>query len=93
MKAFTMYRRDMSNAPHTAEQKNDPDKPQFQGVVFDDGTVAIRWMTAKCSTAVWQCMDDMLAIHGHPEYGSELAWHDVIEGKAASLAGESSDAD
>jgi hypothetical protein len=73
-----MYRRDMTNAPHTDEQKNPADQPQFQGCVFDDGSVAIRWMTARRSTAIWASMDDMLAIHGHPEYGSELVWHDVL---------------
>lgn len=36
----------------------------------------VRWLTAKRSTAVWASLDDMLAIHGHPEYGSELVWHD-----------------
>ena len=75
MRTFTMYR---PNAPetHTADQKNAPDEPQFQGVVFDDGTVAVRWMTAKKSTSVWASLEDMLAIHGHPEYGSVLVWDD-----------------
>ena len=76
MRRFTMYRRNMENAPHTTEQKNAPDQPQFEGVQFTDGRVAIRWMTAKKSTACWDSMDDMLTIHGHPEYGSELIWHD-----------------
>jgi hypothetical protein len=76
MRRFTMYRRDMSNTTHDANQRNAPDEPQFQGVVFTDGSVAIRWMTACRSTSVWACMDDMLKIHGHPEYGSELVWHD-----------------
>lgn len=75
MKTFTMYRRNMENAPHTTEQKNASDQPQFEGVEFSDGSVAIRWLTAKRSTAVWGSMDDMLAIHGHPEYGSELVWN------------------
>jgi len=75
MKTFTMFRRNMESAPHTAEQKNPADQPQFEGVQFSDGSVAIRWLTAKRSTAVWASMDDMLAIHGHPEYGSELVWH------------------
>ena len=79
MRCFTMYRRDVPDATHDENQKNASDRPQFEGVVFTDGTVAIRWMTAKCSTAIWPSMDDMLAIHGHPEYGSELFWHDVIQ--------------
>lgn len=76
MKRFTMYRRDMSNTTHDANQRNAPDEPQFEGIVFSDGSVAIRWRTAIHSTSVWASMDDMLKIHGHPEYGSELVWHD-----------------
>lgn len=76
MKRFTMFRRKMENAPHDDNQKNAPDQPQFEGVVFSDGRVAVRWLTAKRSTAAWDSLDDMLAIHGHPEYGSELVWHD-----------------
>lgn len=36
-----------------------------QGVVFRDGTVAMRWMTDKRSTSVYTSMQDLLAIHGH----------------------------
>lgn len=77
MRRFTMYRR---NAPdtHTAFQKNDPDQPQFEGVVFTDGSVAVRWRTAINSTSVWASMDDLMKIHGHPEYDSELIWHDLL---------------
>lgn len=77
MKLFTMFRRNVPDATHDANQKNAPDEPQFEGVVFTDGRVAIRWLTAKRSVAVWDSMDDMLAIHGHPEYGSELVWHEA----------------
>jgi hypothetical protein len=76
MKRFTMYRQEVPDETHDENQKNPPDEPQFEGVVFSDGTVAIRWMTAKRSTSVWDSMEDMMAIHGHPEYGSVLEWHD-----------------
>jgi hypothetical protein len=75
MKIFTMYRRDVPDETHNEKQKNPPDEPQFEGVVFTDGSVAIRWRTAVHCTSVWDSMDDMLKIHGHPEYGSELVWH------------------
>jgi hypothetical protein len=72
-----MYRHDVaSHGKHDENQMNPEDEPQFEGVVFSDGSVAVRWLTAKRSTAVWANLDDMLAIHGHPEYGSELVWHD-----------------
>jgi hypothetical protein len=76
MKRFTMYRKLDISATHDTNQVNPPDEPQFEGVVFSDGKVAIRWLTAKRSVAVWDSMDDMLAIHGHPEYGSVLVWED-----------------
>lgn len=73
MKTFIVFR---PNAPetHTADQKNPPNKPQFQGVVFNDGTVVIRWMTARPSTAIFASMADLFAVHGHPEYGSIIVW-------------------
>lgn len=75
MRNFTVYRRNVPTETHDENQRNGADEPQFEGVQFSDGSVAIRWMTAKRSTAIWASMDDMLAIHGHPEYGSELIWH------------------
>ena len=74
MKTFTMYRANVPTETHDENQQNPPSEPQFQGIVFDDGTVVIRWMTAMRSTSVWDSMHDMLAIHGHPEYGSKLVW-------------------
>ena len=74
MRTFTMYRRSVPTDTHDENQRNAPDQPQFEGVVWSDGTCTIRWLTAKAATAVWSSLDDMLAIHGHPEYGSELVW-------------------
>jgi hypothetical protein len=49
---------------------------QFEGVVFSDGTVCLRWMTEHRSHSVWSSMDEMLAVHGHLEYGTEIVWMD-----------------
>jgi hypothetical protein len=76
-----MYRRNVPKETHNELQANPSDQPQFEGVIFSDGRCAIRWLTAKGSTAVWDCFEDMMAIHGHPEYDSVLVWHDVIPGK------------
>ena len=77
MKRFTAYRRNISERDtHTAFQKNADDEPQFEGVIWTDGTVTIRWLTACRSTSVWNNIGDMLNIHGHPEYGTEIIWHD-----------------
>ena len=73
-----MYRRDAERFErHDENQLNPPEEVQFEGVVFSDGKVAVRWLTARRSVAVWDSLEDMLAIHGHPEYGSELVWEDA----------------
>ena len=74
MKTFTAFR---PNVPDTHDhyQKNDPDSPQYEGCVFTDGTVALRWLTVCRSTSLWATLDDMLRVHGHPEYGTYLMWH------------------
>lgn len=75
---FTAYRREISGRDtHTAFQKNPDDQPQFEGVIWTDGSVTLRWLTACKSTSVWANVADMLNIHGHPEYGTEIVWHDA----------------
>jgi hypothetical protein len=74
---FTAYRRNISQRDtHTELQKNPDDEPQFEGVIWTDGTVSLRWLTACRSTSVWASVADMLNIHGHPEYGTVIDWHD-----------------
>lgn len=36
-----------------------------QGIEFDDGYCAMRWLTATTSTAIYNTADDLLKIHGH----------------------------
>lgn len=77
MRRFTVYRRHINTALHLEGiHKNAPDKPQFEGVQFSDSTVAVRWLTNNGSTAIWSSMEDLIKIHGHPEYGTEIIWHD-----------------
>ena len=74
MNMFQAYRRKDISETHDSNQVNSPNEIQFEGVVFSDRTVAIRWLTAKKSTSVWDCFEDAMAIHGHPEYGTEIKW-------------------
>lgn len=77
MQRFTAYRRAISaRDTHNHLQKNADDIPQFEGVIWTDGTVTLRWLTACRSHSVWSSIEDCLAIHGHPEYGTEIVWHD-----------------
>lgn len=36
-----------------------------EGVVFSDGTAAMRWLTEFASTAVYANIEQLEAIHGH----------------------------
>lgn len=36
-----------------------------QGVIFDDGRCALRWLTACRSTAIYDSIEDVVRIHGH----------------------------
>jgi hypothetical protein len=76
MRRFIGYR---PNPPEDYEPRghaNSPDAPQYEGVVFDDGTVAVRWLTTFRSHSVWATWDDFYKIHGHPEYGTVIKWLD-----------------
>jgi hypothetical protein len=77
MKTFTVYRRGDLSQTHNTDQANAPDEPQFEGVIFSDGRVAIRWLTACRSVSVWDSIDDAFRVHGHPEprYGTSIVWH------------------
>jgi hypothetical protein len=55
---------------------NPPDEAQFEGVVFSDGTVAVRWLTTYRSTSFWSSLADLECVHGHPEYGTVWNWLD-----------------
>jgi hypothetical protein len=80
MRRFICYRPNPPADYYAQGAANPPDEPQFEGVVFRDGTVVLRWLTEFRSHSVWASLDDMLAIHGHPEYGTRLEW---LDGKPA----------
>lgn len=44
-----------------------------EGVVFTDGRVAMRWRTGTASTAIYDGVDDVAAIHGHQGL-TRLVW-------------------
>jgi hypothetical protein len=85
MKRFTVYRRGDLSETHNADQVNAPDRPQYEGCVFTDGTCVLRWLTASRSTSVWGSFDEMWKIHGHDDpnskHGTVIVWHDTEEQK------------
>jgi hypothetical protein len=48
----------------------------YEGVIFSDGTVVIRWLTEFRSHSVWACWEDFYMVHGHPEYGTKIEFTD-----------------
>jgi hypothetical protein len=61
---------------HSEAQRNDESEVQYEGVVFTDGSCVLRWRTAVNSTSVWDSFESAMLIHGHPEYGTEIVFHD-----------------
>lgn len=49
--------------------------PVAEGVVYTDGTVALRWYGANAATAVWPSLEAVLAVHGH-QGATEVSWLD-----------------
>jgi hypothetical protein len=43
------------------------------GVEFDDGTAVMRWATGTASTAIYDSIADVEAIHGH-QGSTRLVW-------------------
>lgn len=76
MRRFEVYRPCPPEDYRAQGAANAPDEVQFEGVVFSDGTVCVRWLTLYRSHSVWASFDDLAAIHGHPEYGTRIEWLD-----------------
>lgn len=76
MRTFKGYR------PHPPEEykaqgiTNSGDHPDYEGVIFSDGTVAIRWLTTYRSHSTWNDYECFYHVHGHPEYGTVITFDD-----------------
>jgi len=76
MKRFVCYRPRPPQEYTAKGLANPPGEPQFEGVVFSDGTCSVRWLTAQASHSVWGSWADLDRVHGHPEYGTVIKWLD-----------------
>ena len=76
MHRFIGYRPSPPEYYHERGTAAPPDEPQYEGVVFTDGSVALRWRTAFRSSSVWDSFFDFFHVHGHPEYGTRIEWLD-----------------
>jgi len=81
IRRFTAYRPKVAElGKHNDDQMNAPDEVQYEGVIFSDGSCALRWRTAVHSTSLWDSFEDAMRIHGHPEYGTRIVFHDEPSG-------------
>lgn len=55
---------------------NSGETPDYEGVIFTDGTVVLRWLTEFRSHSVWARWGDFYQVHGHPEYGTRIVFAD-----------------
>lgn len=80
MRTFVVYRTQAQGLKSDVERHNynDSDVAQFEGVVFSDGKVVQRWLTASRSIVVWDSFDDLKTVHiyAHPDYGTRIEWSD-----------------
>ena len=76
MRRFRAFRPSPPQEYYEQGTANPPDEPQFEGIVFSDGTVCVRWLTEFRSHSLWASLEDLEKVHGHPEYGSYWTWLD-----------------
>jgi hypothetical protein len=75
MRMFVGYR---ANPPERYQAEgfaNPPDVAQYEGVEWDDGTVAVRWLTETRSSSTWSNFADFEHVHGHADYGTRIEWY------------------
>jgi hypothetical protein len=75
-RGFTGYR---ASPPDEYKDKgitNSGWSPDYEGVIFSDGTVVIRWLTQFRSHSVWSDWNSFYQVHGHPEYGTRIEFAD-----------------
>lgn len=80
MRTFTVYRTKAREVVNDIEKNNyrEADEPQFEGVIFHDGRVAVRWFTETKSVSFWDSLEDLKKVHiyAHPDYGTRIEYSD-----------------
>ena len=77
MRCFILYRENPPETHLTGGYANPSDAPQLEGVVFSDGTVAVRWLSQLRSHSIWPDFETFEKVHGHPEYDSRIEWFEL----------------
>lgn len=77
MRAFRGFRPEPPEEYKAGGLTNAGETADYEGVVWSDGTVSVRWLTAYRSHVVWPDYETFYAVHGHPEYGTRIEWYEV----------------
>lgn len=64
--------------------------PDMEGVLFDDGSVAVRWMTTYASHVIWKDWETLYKVHidPHQNYGTRVEWSPEFAMDGFDLYGE-----
>lgn len=76
MRTFRGYRPSPPEHYYEIGAANPPNEVQYEGVIFEDGTVVLRWLTKYRSHSVWSDWESMISIHGHPDYETKIEFDD-----------------
>jgi hypothetical protein len=80
MRTFRGFRPSPPEEYVSKQITNAGQKPDYEGVIFSDGTVVLRWLTDFRSHSVWADYVSFYQVHGHPEYGTVIVFDDGQEG-------------
>lgn len=70
MITFRVYRPEPPETYVSTNITNQGKTADYEGVIFSDGTVCIRWLTEYRSHSIWPDFSELVQVHGHPEYGT-----------------------
>lgn len=73
---FEVYRRRTNLVREQRGISAPADRPQFEGTVQTNGVTVITWLTKATSTCIFRSFGEMIGVHGHPEYETEVVWLD-----------------
>ncbi len=76
MRTFRGYRPEPPAEYREKGITNSGSVADYEGVIFSDGTVVMRWLTEFRSHSVWPDWPTMYQVHGHPEYGTRIEFDD-----------------
>lgn len=79
MRTFAGYRPEPPAEYVDKNITNAGEEADYEGVIYSDGTVVIRWLTQFRSHSVWPDWNAFYQVHGHPEYGTVIVFDDGEE--------------